>query len=71
MLVLARRPGEQIVIDGNIRLTVIAVKGNQVRLGISAPPEITVDRKEIHDCRTELTRLPGSDLTTSKPTLCH
>ena len=65
MLVLARRTGEQIVIDGNIRLTVIAVKGNHVRLGISAPPEVPVDRKEIHDCRTEFTRRP------SRPTVCH
>ena len=65
MLVLARKPGEQIVIDGNIRLTVIAVKGSQVRLGIAAPPEVSVDRKEVHDCRAEML----SDL--SKRAICH
>jgi len=53
MLVLTRRNGEAIVIDGNIRLTVVAVKGDQVRIGIAAPPSVTVDRKEVHDRRAE------------------
>jgi len=48
MLVLARRVGEEIVIDGNIRLTVVSVRGNAVRLGIAAPPSVPVDRREIH-----------------------
>jgi carbon storage regulator len=48
MLVLTRRPGEQIVIDGNIRLTVVSVKGDRVRIGIEAPPTVVVDREEIH-----------------------
>jgi carbon storage regulator len=54
MLVLSRRVGEEIVIHGNIRLTIVAVKGNGVRVGIAAPPSVTVDRKEIHDRRAEL-----------------
>ena len=53
MLVLTRPVGEEIVIDGNIRVTVVSVKGEKVRLGITAPPSITVDRKEIHDRRME------------------
>jgi len=48
MLVLTRRPGEQIVIDGNIRVTVVSVKGDRVRIGIEAPPTVLVDREEIH-----------------------
>ncbi len=48
MLVLTRRPGEQIVIDGNIRLTVVSIKGDRVRIGIEAPPTVVVDREEIH-----------------------
>jgi carbon storage regulator len=62
MLVLARRLGEQIVIDGNIVLTVVEVKGEQVRLGIKAPPSVTVDRKEVHDRRAAhaASRKPGS-----------
>jgi carbon storage regulator len=51
MLVLTRRPGEEIVIDGNIRLTVVSIKGDRVRLGIEAPPSVVVDRQEIHDRR--------------------
>ena len=53
MLVLTRRVGEEIVIDGNIRVTVVAVKGDKIRLGISAPPSVIVDRKEVHDRREE------------------
>ena len=51
MLVLTRRVGEQIVIDGNIRVRVVAVKGGNVRLGISAPPSVTLDRLEVHERR--------------------
>jgi carbon storage regulator len=48
MLVLARRVGEEIVIDGDIILTVVAVKGDTVRLGITAPASVRVDRREVH-----------------------
>ena len=51
MLVLTRRPGEQIVIDGNIRITLVSIRGDRVRLGIEAPPTVTVDRQEIHERR--------------------
>jgi carbon storage regulator len=47
MLVLARRIGETIVVDGNIHLTVVAISGGKVRLGISAPPSVKVDREEL------------------------
>ena len=49
MLVLTRRIGEQIVIGDSIRVTVTAVHGDRVRLGITAPASIRVDRKEVHD----------------------
>ena len=48
MLVLTRRIGEQIVIANDIRITVTGIKGDRVRLGISAPPEVRVDREEVH-----------------------
>ncbi len=51
MLVLTRRPGEEIIIDGNIRITVVSIKGDRVRIGIEAPPDVTVDRQEIHEKR--------------------
>ncbi len=58
MLVLSRRMGEEIVIDGNIRVMVVSVKGDKVRLGISAPPSVSVDRQEIHERRAELAIRP-------------
>lgn len=53
MLVLTRRLGEEIVIDGHIRVKVVMVQGEKVRLGISAPPSVPVDRSEIHEQRAE------------------
>lgn len=48
MLILSRRVNEVIRISGLIRIRVIGFKGNQVRLGIDAPPEVVVDREEIY-----------------------
>jgi carbon storage regulator len=53
MLVLTRRIGEEIVIDNRIRVTVVSIDGGKVRLGINAPPEIRVDRQEVHERRRE------------------
>lgn len=53
MLVLTRRPGEEIVIDGNIRVTVVSVRGDRVRIGIEAPPSVVVDRQEISERRKQ------------------
>jgi carbon storage regulator len=52
MLVLARRVGEQIVISDDICITVVAIRGDRVRLGITAPKETVVDRREIHERRS-------------------
>lgn len=52
MLVLTRRVGEQIVIDGKIRITVTAITGNKVRIGVTAPDFVRVDREEIHALRS-------------------
>jgi carbon storage regulator len=51
MLVLSRRVGETLIIDGDIEVTVVAVQGDRVRLGIKAPPAVRVDRQEIHQRR--------------------
>jgi carbon storage regulator len=54
MLVLTRRIGEEIIIDGDIRITVVAISGERTRLGISAPPSVRVDRREIYERRSRL-----------------
>jgi len=51
MLVLTRHAGETIVIEGDIRVTVVSVHGDRVRIGIDAPPEVQVDRQEVHERR--------------------
>jgi carbon storage regulator len=47
MLVLSRKPGEQIQINENICIKVIAIQGNRVKLGIAAPPTVTIRRDEL------------------------
>jgi carbon storage regulator len=49
MLVLTRRPGEQIVIGENIRVTVVSLGPGRVKIGIEAPPSVRIDREEIHE----------------------
>jgi carbon storage regulator len=49
MLILTRRVGEKLVIGENVTVTVLGVKGNQVRIGIDAPRNVTVNREEIYE----------------------
>jgi carbon storage regulator len=48
VLVLTRKVGESIVIDGAIRVSIIGLKGGAVRLGVAAPLAVRVDRSEVH-----------------------
>ncbi len=48
MLVLTRRPGESIIIGDGIKLTVVSVGPGRVKIGIDAPPNVRIDREEIH-----------------------
>jgi carbon storage regulator len=59
MLVLTRHVGEEIVIGGNIRVKVVAMKGRSIRVGITAPPSVSVTRLEL---------LPGGSVGAGPPT---
>ncbi len=49
MLILTRRVGESLVIGDDINITVLAIRGNQVRIGINAPKDVSVHREEIYE----------------------
>jgi carbon storage regulator len=49
MLVLSRQSDETIIIGDNIRVTIVEVRGDKVRIGIDAPRDVTVHRQEIYD----------------------
>ncbi len=49
MLVLSRKRNEQVIIAGNVVVTIVEIRGDKVRLGIEAPADVTVHRKEVFD----------------------
>ncbi|RLK50433.1 carbon storage regulator CsrA [Alkalispirillum mobile] len=49
MLILTRRVGETLMIGDDVSVTVLGVKGNQVRIGVNAPRDVSVHREEIYD----------------------
>ncbi|MDR1962551.1 MAG: carbon storage regulator CsrA [Planctomycetaceae bacterium] len=56
MLVLSRKKNESVVINDNITIVVVEVRGDNVRLGIEAPKEVSVHRKEVYDAIQETAR---------------
>ena len=62
MLVLSRKIGESIIIDGDITVTITAVDGNKVRIGVSAPPNVRIDREEIHLARKQFSDFRSQEL---------
>ena len=67
MLVLSRRIDEALVIGGNIVVRVVKVAGGKVKLGVSAPDGVRVDREEIHELRTAERHASGADTAENQP----
>ncbi len=61
MLILTRRVGETLIIGDEVTVTVLGVKGNQVRVGVNAPKNVTVHREEIYERIRQEGDSEGSD----------
>ncbi|MRI34910.1 carbon storage regulator [Endozoicomonas sp. OPT23] len=65
MLILTRRVGETLMVGDEVTVTVLGVKGNQVRIGVNAPKEVAVHREEIYQRIQKEKEGPGSDAAES------
>jgi carbon storage regulator len=66
MLILTRRVGETVMIGDEVTVTVLGVKGNQVRIGVNAPKDVAVHREEIYE---RIKREEDGDAPVPRPTL--
>jgi carbon storage regulator len=60
LLILTRKIGESLMIGAEVTVTVMAVNGNQVRIGINAPKDVAVHREEVYD-RIKIEKMPQSE----------
>lgn len=66
MLILTRRVGESLMIGDEINVTVLGIRGNQVRIGVNAPKEVAVHREEIYE-RIKQEQMGAGPETTAAP----
>lgn len=69
MLILSRRKEESIIIDGRIEVAVVDIKGDQVKLGIKAPPDVKVYRNEVFQAIQAENRAAAAGAPIELPTL--
>ena len=62
MLVLSRKPGQELIIGDNIRIVVNRISGNRVSIGIEAPSDVSIVRGEIKEIRDEFADMPTPQL---------
>ena len=67
MLILTRRVGETLMIGDEVSVTVLGVKGNQVRIGVNAPKEVAVHREEIY---ARIKKEQDGESVASEPRVC-
>lgn len=67
MLVLTRKPNQAIMIGDNVRIVVVAIEGEQVKLGIEAPRDIPVHRSEVYDEIQRINRAAAGEVTLPAP----
>ena len=66
MLILTRRLGQSITIGDNVKLTVLSIKGSQVRIGVEAPKEVCIQRSELSMDKEQKSKDSSSDNSSEK-----
>jgi len=67
MLVLSRKKNESIIINDNITVTVIEIRGDKVRIGIEAPKDVTVHRREVYEAIQSQARIADQAAKVGRP----
>lgn len=67
MLVLSRKKNESIIVNNNVSIVVVEIRGDVVRLGVEAPKDISVNRREVHERIQRQTATEGPERDTGGP----